>query len=201
MIWDWFKKQATETPKFWKDYLDFFRDKTYMDGEFIVFDCETTGLDVNKDVILSVGGVRIVNDVIYVEDSFELFLKQDLFTPDTVAIHGIRKEEGSEKVVEAEAVIQFLERIQNRILVGHHVGFDVAMINKALGRLGVGKLKNKTLDTDAMFQKFKHLPEEEHHSLDALCQYFKIPMHDRHTAAGDAYLTALVFLKLKKKMS
>jgi DNA polymerase-3 subunit epsilon len=200
-MWEWFKKQASDAPKFWKDYLDSFRDHPVMDGHFLVFDCETTGLDVNKDVILSIGGVRIVHDIIYVEDSFEIFLKQDLFKTDSVAIHGIRKEEGAEKVVEAEAIIQFLERIQNRIIVGHHVGFDMAMVNKALGRLGVGKLKNKTLDTDAMFQKYKHLPAEEHHSLDDLCQYFKIPMHDRHTAAGDAYLTALVFLKLKKKLS
>ena len=203
MIWDWFHKKATnsETPKFWKEYLECFDEASSKEHQFLVFDCETTGLDVQKDVILSIGGVSIINDVIYVEESFELFLKQDKFNPETVAIHGIRKEDTGEKVVEAEGVIQFLKRAQNRVLVGHHVGFDMAMINKALQRLGVGKLKNKSLDTDAMFQKYKHLPHEEHRSLDALCQYFKIPMHDRHTAAGDAYLTALVFLKLKKKLS
>jgi DNA polymerase-3 subunit epsilon len=39
--------------------------------------------------------------------------------------------------------------------VGHHVSFDVKMINEALKRMGLGKLKNKSIDTDAMYQNLK----------------------------------------------
>ena len=33
-------------------------------------------------------------------------------------------------------------------------------------------------------------------SLDGLCEMFGIPAHDRHTAGGDAFITAQVFLRL-----
>jgi DNA polymerase-3 subunit epsilon len=74
------------------------------------------------------------------------------------------------------------------------------MINQALSRFGLGKLKNDRMDTAAMHQKWKGLQQEEHHTLDELCSFFNIPLNDRHTASGDAYITALLFLKLKKKL-
>lgn len=65
--------------------------------------------------------------------------------------------------------------------------------------MGLGKLKNRSMDTDKMYQKFKGLQEEQHSSLDELCRIFKIEKSDRHTAAGDAFITALIFLRLKNK--
>jgi DNA polymerase-3 subunit epsilon len=52
-------------------------------------------------------------------------------------------------------VIQFLGFIKDAVLVGHHVSFDVKMINEALKRMGLGKLKNKSIDSDAMYQNLK----------------------------------------------
>ena len=74
------------------------------------------------------------------------------------------------------------------------------MINQALDRLDVGKLKNQVMDTDVMYQKLKYLPQEEHYSLDELCTIYKIRKSDRHTASGDSFITALLFLKLKRKL-
>jgi DNA polymerase III subunit epsilon len=51
-----------------------------------------------------------------------------------------------------------------------------------------------------MYQKWKGLQQEELYTLDELCTLFNIPLNDRHTASGDAYITALLFLKLKKKL-
>ena len=63
------------------------------------------------------------------------------------------------------------------------------MINQALDRLEVGRLKNQVMDTDVMYQKLKYLPEEQHASLDELCDIYKIKKSDRHTASGDAFIT------------
>lgn len=199
MSWNWFKKIAKEHPKFWENYLSSF-DSNEGSNRYVVFDCETTGLDIKSDRILSIGAVAIENNKILVSSTFSLFVKQDIFKPETVSIHGILKE-GEEKVVEAEAVIQFLEFIKNATLVGHHINFDIEMINQALKRLDLGKLKNQYMDTDIMFQKYKHYPSEQHSSLDELCDEFKVRKTDRHTATGDAFITALIFLKLKKKLS
>jgi DNA polymerase-3 subunit epsilon len=61
-------------------------------------------------------------------------------------------------------------------------------------------LKNKVLDTGHLFQKTRLDDSKAHFSLDELSKRFQIPMHDRHTASGDAYITALLFLKLIAKL-
>ncbi|MCL9770214.1 3'-5' exonuclease [Flavobacterium sp. HXWNR69] len=198
---NWFKKIVKDYPKFWETYLSYFDENQSKEQRFVVFDCETTGLDYKKDRILSIGAVAIQNNQIIVGDFMEIFLQQDIFNPETVTLHGILKEGKEEKIVEAEAVIRFLDFIKDATLVGHHVDFDIEMINQALDRLNVGTLKNQVMDTDVMYQKLKNLSEEEKTSLDDLCEIYKIKKSDRHTASGDAFITALVFLKLKKKLA
>ncbi|MGA0619647.1 exonuclease domain-containing protein, partial [Ligilactobacillus salivarius] len=78
--------------------------------------CETTGLDYKSDRILSIGAVAIQNNQIIVGDFMEVFLQQDIFKPESVPIHGILKEGKEEKIVEAEAVIRFLEFIKDATL-------------------------------------------------------------------------------------
>lgn len=197
---NWFKNIVKDSPKFWEKYLSYFKDELREERRYVVFDCETTGLDYKTDKILSIGAVAIINNQIIIDDFMEVFLIQDLFKADSVPIHGILKEGKEEKIVEVEAIIRFLDFIKNATLVGHNVSFDIEMINQALKKLNVGKLKNQIMDTDIMYQKLKHLPQEEHYSLDELCDIYKIKKSDRHTASGDSYITAILFLKLKKKL-
>ena len=157
-------------------------------------------MDWKDDVILSIGAISVINDEIKVGDFFEAFLKQDVFNPENAILTGILKEGKEEKIIEAEAIIRFLDFIKDATLVGHNINFDVEMINQALKRLNLGKLKNTILDVDVMYQKFKNLPEDKHHNLDELCDIFKIKKSDRHTASGDAYIISLLFLKLKRKL-
>ncbi|SEA62376.1 DNA polymerase-3 subunit epsilon [Flavobacterium gillisiae] len=200
-LFNWFKKDEKVYPEFWQSYLSCFDSKVKknLEQRIVAFDTETTGLDYRTDVILSIGAVGIYENTISVSDYLELFLSQDIFKKETVPIHGILKEGKEEKIIETEAVIQFLGFIKDAVLVGHHVSFDVKMINEALKRMGLGKLKNRSIDTDAMYQKFKGLQEDQHTGLDELCGIFKIQSSDRHTAIGDAYITALIFLRLKNK--
>ena len=197
---NWFKNIVKDSPKFWEKYLSYFKDELREERRYVVFDCETTGLDYKIDKILSIGAVAIINNQIIIDDFMEVFLIQDLFKADSVPIHGILKEGKEEKIVEVEAIIRFLDFIKNATLVGHNVSFDIEMINQALKKLNVGKLKNQIMDTDIMYQKLKHLPQEEHYSLDELCDIYKIKKSDRHTASGDSYITAILFLKLKKML-
>lgn len=200
MTFNWFKKIVKDHPIFWETYLTHFDENQDKKKRFVVFDCETTGLDYRTDRILSIGAVAIENNQIIVGDFMEVFLLQDVFKAESVPIHGILKEGKEEKIVEAEAIIRFLDFIKDATLVGHHVDFDIEMINQGLGRLEVGKLKNQAMDTDVMYQKLKYLPQEQLSSLDELCDIYKIRKSDRHTASGDAFITALLFLKLKKKL-
>ena len=200
-LFNWFRRTEKVYPEFWNIYLACFDFKSNASAEkrIVAFDTETTGLDFRTDVILSIGAIGISENSIVVNDCLNLFLIQDVFKKETVPIHGILKTSKEQKLPEFEAIVSFLEFIKDAVLVGHHVSFDIQMINETLKRMGLPKLKNKSLDTDLMYQKFKRLPEEHHFSLDELCKIFKIEKSDRHTAIGDAYITALIYLQLKNK--
>jgi DNA polymerase-3 subunit epsilon len=198
-MFDWFKKKLVEYPDFYNKYLDYFEDESEINKRFVIFDCETTGLNPDNDRILSIGAVEIENQAIQVKQTFEYYLKQDVFKKETVKIHGLRKDEDYQ-FSEDEAIINFLSFIKNATLVGHHVNFDMTMINKGLERLNAGKLKNQSMDTNTLYKKFKQLQEDQNCSLDELAKIFKIKTSDRHTAVGDAFISAQIFLKLYKKM-
>lgn len=194
----WFKK--TVYPEFWNTYAAHFKNTQETDINairFVVFDTETTGLDIKKDRILSIGSVGIQENIIKVADSFECYLNQQTYNSKSAKIHGILQEGHHEKIDEKEAVIQFLNHIKNAVLIAHHAAFDVAVMNASLKRLKLPKLKNVVLDTGHLYNKTGlNRSVKTHFSLDELSKQFNIPQHDRHTALGDAYITALLFLKL-----
>ncbi|GIM53778.1 3'-5' exonuclease [Capnocytophaga cynodegmi] len=171
---------------------------------FVVFDTETTGFKFSTDRILSIGAVTILNNRIDLKNSIEFFLEQEKSNPESIPIHGIIKNHKYQKLAEREALVQFLEYIEDSILVGHHVGYDVKMINAALQRNELSLLKNKYLDTNYLFKKTKVinylLKNDKNYSLDEICQELNITTHDRHNAAGDAFLTAIAFLKIINKL-
>jgi len=194
----WFSKK--KYPDYWISYNDHFKNQKKKDLNqirFIIFDTETTGLDVRSDRILSIGAISLISNTMDVADSLDLYVKQDKFNSETVEIHGLLKEGNIHKINEEEAVIRFLQYIKNAVLVAHHASFDIGMINYALKRLHLPKLKNKFLDTGILLKKTKfHQLQKEHYSLDSICNILNINMHDRHTAAGDAYITGIIFLKI-----
>ncbi|AXT61341.1 3'-5' exonuclease [Aquimarina sp. AD10] len=204
----WFKKNKEEYPDFWKEYEKLFDRKskksTFKDVRFVAFDTETTGFDYDNDRILSIGAVGIKNKSIQVSDQIEVYLEQEIFKESTVEIHGIRKHGSLLKLSEKEALRLFIAYIEDAILIAHHANFDKKMVNKALQRNGLGVLKNKILDTAVLFKKTKHLVYHTnspvHYSLDELCNDLKISKSDRHTASGDAYITAIAFLKIVSKL-
>lgn len=194
---NWFK-QHHDYPEFYETYKASFKQKhnNLNTTRFVVFDTETTGLNIKTDRILSIGTIAVKGFQIDVSDHLECYLNQSVFNTKTVEIHGLLKQGSIVKIEETEAVKAFLNHIENAILVAHHAAFDIAMINQALKRMNLPKLKNKVIDTGQLYKKTKYAKEEKSHSLDELCNMFKITMHDRHTASGDAYLTSLLFLKL-----
>lgn len=193
---DWLKINK-DYPEFWKEYLHKFEHKS---KRFVVFSTETTGLDTEKDVILSIGAVGIEKDRIIVKDSFDITIIQDKFNPEIAIKNGILKDNNEDKVLQNEAITSFVNYLGNATLVGHRIHFDIAMINEALEKLQAGRLKNEALDIEIMYQKWKQLPEDKQVSIDELSTVFKISKSDRHTASGDAYIISLLFLRLKQRL-
>ncbi|WP_051907851.1 PolC-type DNA polymerase III [Flavimarina sp. Hel_I_48] len=208
-FFDLFNRKLKNAPAFYKDYAAAFQAKKVKNAplhslRFVVFDTETTGLDVRNDRMLSIGAIGIEGNVINVRDTYEYYIHQEKFKAETVPVHGILKQGKQKQISEEDAVKGFLKFIGNSVLVGHHVGFDLAIINYALKRLGAPKLKNKALDTGILYKKTIHqvniLNKDKQYSLDELCADLKIEKADRHKAAGDAFITALAFLKIRGRL-
>tara|TARA_R110002049_G_scaffold29600_9_gene100744 strand:+ start:7778 stop:8440 length:663 start_codon:yes stop_codon:yes gene_type:complete len=206
MIFNWFKKNKTDYPGFYLVYLELFETKkkeTIETTRFVAFDTETTGFDTKEDRVLSIGAVSFVGKSIEVNKNFELYIHQEVFKPETVKIHGLLKNSKYEKVTELEALEAFLGYIKDSVLVAHHANFDKNMMNEMLLRNGLGKLKNKFIDTGVLYRKSKHIIYRDnlpHYSLDDLCKELNVPKVDRHTASGDALITAVVFLKILARL-
>ena len=110
------------------------------------------------------------------------------------------------KISEQEAVKHFINFCGNSVLVGHHVGFDIAMINNHLEKNYGIKLHNRFIDTGALEERiaffdlnyYTQIPLDL--SLDALAKKYNIETSDRHRALGDAYITGILFLKLVNQL-
>ncbi len=199
-------KQKNIYPEFWKTYAYTF-ERALPDEiekvDFVVLDTETSGFDLKKDRILSIGALKISNGTISPKTSFELFLQQETFDSRTVQIHGILKKTKIGQIGELEALKATLKLLEGSVLVAHHVAFDVGMLNEALKRNGLPRLKNPELDTSVLYNKSlpkRKRKKEGHYSLDELASTFDIPKTDRHTALGDAYITAIAFLHIVEKL-
>lgn len=190
---------------FWKKEENLFDENiTIEETRFVVLDTETTGFDYENDRILCIGALVLQNGTIAIQNSFEVYLQQDHYDKSTAQIHGILRDFVLKRPTELEALEQFLAFLGDSIIIAHHTIFDVTMINKALERNNLPQLTNKTLDTAYLYKKTlikSHLFErKDHYTLDDLADKFDISKKDRHTALGDAYITAIAFLKTVKKL-
>jgi DNA polymerase-3 subunit epsilon len=193
---DWLKNINKEYPEFWKTYLSKFDKKS---KRFVVLCTETSGLNPDKDVILSIGSFAVIDNSIYIGDSFETVLSQYKFFHDNGLSNEFTVESKMKKLGEPDAIQALVSFIGNAVLVGHHIDFDVEMINAALERLDCGRLKNEALDIDIMYRKLHDINNKQF-SLDELCSIYKIPKSDRNSSSEDAYKIALLFLKLKSRL-
>jgi DNA polymerase-3 subunit epsilon len=167
---------------------------------FCVLDCETTGLDPKQHRIVSIGAVAVTQGQIELGDALEIILKVRFNTAATL-VHGITRSETRDALEEPDALAHLLTYLGDGIIVGHHINHDLRMIDAALARCGDACLANRHLDSGRLMQRLLQLgafgPEAEltDPSLDALCRFFGILPHDRHTAPGDAFLTAEILIR------
>ncbi|SDQ81324.1 3'-5' exonuclease [Flagellimonas zhangzhouensis] len=206
-MWPFTKKKQLELPDFWWEYEEHFNEKlpdSIPENTFVVLDTETTGFSLTRDRMLCIGALKLLDNNIVVKDSFEVYIEQEHYDSDSAEIHGILKKSKRDLMSELEALKQFLVYAKNHILVGHHVMFDINMINAALKRNGLPKLKNKTLDTESLYIRTLLIStvvqKKERYTLDDLAKKFSISRKDRHTALGDAFITAIAFLRTIEKL-
>ena len=192
-----FNKKKLTNPKY-----EHLFEKPLQD-EYICFDCETTGLDVKKDDIISIGAVLIKNNTIVSSQKFVRFIKpKTKLQEDAIKVHHIREIDLEDAHEMEEVIEEFLDFIGNRRLVGYFLEFDVAMVNKYIKKhIGI-TLPNKTYEVSAIYHdwKIEKIPQSNIDlRFDTIMNDLKIPAFGKHDALNDAIMTSMMFLKLKNQ--
>jgi DNA polymerase-3 subunit epsilon len=170
---------------------------------FVVLDSETTGLNPRVDRLVTIGAVAVQHGDIVLNDSFDALLEVTENTP-AVTVHGITRDEARGGLDEAEALTRLLDYLRDGVIVGHHIDHDVKTLDAGCERWWGFHTMNRSLDTMDLTLHlerdgaFAGRPAISRFTLDSLCEMFGVIPHDRHTASGDAFLTAQVFLRLLK---
>jgi len=183
----------------------FLFDKTRADDEVVCFDCETTHLDPRKAEILSIGAVKIKNNVILTSQKLELFIKPSKPIEEiSIKIHRLRHCDLEHGLTPRQALADFLEFIGAAPLVGYYLEFDVAMINKYLKPwLGI-TLPNSQIDISGLYydrkQNILH-PIHVDLRFEAILTDLDLPRLGKHDAFNDALMTAMIYIKLQHTTS
>jgi len=164
---------------------------THLNTRYVVVDVETSGLDMKKDRLISIGAVALTDGKMDFSDAFQVVVRQDrISTHENILIHGIGGSAQSEGVDPAEALLLFLQYIGKAPLVAYHAFFDQSMIDKALVEyLGV-KLEQSWIDLAWVLPDFFQFRTDGRVPLDDWLQLFEIENILRHNAVSDAYATA-----------
>lgn len=173
------------------------------EARFVVFDTETSGLDVAQDEVLSLSGVGVQEGRLRVRDHLDLlFLRDEVGGESSARIHGILPRDLVDGRDERSACLAFLDFIKGAVLVGHHVDFDVAVMNRMTVELFGLELSNPRIDTARLFNRVTGAAAEAERappSLDAMSRRLGLPVASRHSASGDAWTTATAFIVLLRR--
>ena len=178
----------------WSDKAGALEDRPLTELSYTVFDTETTGLDpAGGDEIIQIGATRIVNGRLLKHESFEQLIDpRRPLDPASIAVHHITPEMLEGQPTIAEVLPAFHRFAHDTVLVAHNAAFDMRFLQLKEEKLGI-RFDQPVLDT-LLLAAFL-LPNQEH-SLEALALYFGVRVFGRHTALGDALVTAEIFLKM-----
>ena len=163
----------------------------------IILDTETTGLSpADGHRIVEIGAVELFNHL-PTGKTLQLYLNPERDMPkEAEAIHGISSAFLKDKPTFKNKAKEFLEFIEQSVLIIHNASFDMAFINAELSNAGVEKIGNeRVVDTLAMARRTHPMGPN---SLDALCKRYGIDNTKRtkHGALMDAELLSEVYLEL-----
>jgi DNA polymerase-3 subunit epsilon len=168
-------------------------------ARFCALDFELTGLDRNRDEIISFGAIPIEGGRIKLRDAVSGLVRpaQDLSEP-SILVHGIRPADLARAPLLNEAILSLLGVLAGRVLIAHTAAVEATFLSRALRGAGL-RLRGPMIDTEVLgrvweWERSRSL--RRHMPLGELAAALGLPADRPHVAVGDALTTAQVFLAL-----
>lgn len=169
-----------------------------LDGTFIVFDLETTGLNPASEEITEIAAVRVVEGEI--RDSFQTYVNPHKpIPPEITELTGISDETVADAPDLDKAVPEFLAWAGEGQypLVAHNAGFDMGFLRTACQRLGIER-EFTSIDTLEMSRLM--LPHMHKFKLNILAKELQVGPFEHHRASEDAAVLGRIYVKLLKRL-
>jgi DNA polymerase III subunit epsilon len=192
--------------KFIRSYIDthrLFRGLEINNCSFVILDTETTGLEASMgDKIISLAALKIRNSLIQENEFLDELINPERDIPwESVKIHRITDEHvrGKPTLPELQSKINLF--LKKSILIGHNIEFDKKFIYQDAANSDLSKRMKKITSIDTIYLTAALYPDLENYNLSYLCEHFNIRTNDqiRHSALGDCWITARLFLHLLHK--
>ncbi len=178
------------------------------EGEWVSLDCETTGLNVQRDEIIAISAVRIRGNRLLTSERLELLIKprQTAVNADAVRVHGLLARDLQGGLTADEALPQLLEFIGSRPLVGYFLEFDLAMLNRALFPLLGVPLPQARHEVSSMYHAWRFAQQSALQQqvgtpidlrFDSMMDALQLPRRPAHNPLNDAVMAGLAFVKLR----
>ena len=170
----------------------------YEKGRIIIFDVESTGLDVTKDEVIQIAAIELKEGIVV--QSFERFIKPSNLVGDSALVHGFSDEFLETHGQSASDVFQeFLQFIDGALLIGHNVQYDLKIVRSHMNRVGL------SCDTivgycDTLDIVRRLYPNLKNHKLDTVSDFIGVEHEPTHNAMDDILATKDVLVKSMERL-
>ena len=189
--------------KYYFEKQKLFNRVTLEQSNFAILDTETTGLRVSKgDKVISVASIKISEFKIREDVILDELVNPQIKIPEqSTMIHNIKDEDVKDKPTLIEIEDKILKFIKKSVLVGHNIDFDIKFLKNNAKNTNLANRMKVIQPIDTIHLTAGLFPDLKNYELTSLCEHFNIKTDDqvRHSALGDCWLTARLFLFLLNK--
>jgi DNA helicase-2/ATP-dependent DNA helicase PcrA len=168
-------------------------------GRIVVFDTETTGLDTENDDIIQIAAIEIVNGEI--GNEFEVFINTDKDLTDSEKIHHISKTQLNNYSIEKKSALkQFLNFVNDDVLVAHNANYDMSILRSNLKREGLPQTISSGCLFDSIELAHRLYPDFQSYKLEFLIKALGVDGENTHNALDDVKATVNLLLSFESKI-
>lgn len=173
--------------------------------EYLAIDFETSGLNLNKDQILSIGMVEFTAEHVDLASSKELLIDNGAhIKAETAQINGLTPRALSHGVSPEEGIEYLLQRAKGKVIVAHGSNIEKSFIEAFCQQCyQLDVFPAYFIDTIHIEKRFSYMGKTGGHKsyqLSDLRRYYRLPDYLEHSAASDAFACAELFLAQYKKL-